>query len=151
MSMSVVVLIARIGLVLLLYLFLYLVVRAMRRDLRSAGRSAPAAARAPAAAGMPHLLVLAEGHTTYKVGQQFILRNPMLVGRDPSCDIPIEDEFVSGLHLKLRLGANGWQAQDLNSRNGTRLNGIALRGTKPLNSGDVLDMGRVRLRFMSDQ
>ena len=147
MSISVVVLIARIGLVLLLYLFLYMVVRAMRRDLRGAAVAAPNAPSGRAPTETPRLVVLAEGHTPYQVGQQFTLRNPTLLGRDPACDIPIEDEFVSAQHLKLLLGTSGWQAQDLNSRNGTRLNGLALRGTMPLNSGDVLDMGRVRLRF----
>jgi len=148
MSISVVVLIARIGLVLLVYLFLYLVVRALRRDLRGATVAPPKAPAGQAIAGTPRLVVLAEGHTTYQVGQQFPLRNPTLLGRDPACDIPIEDEFVSAQHLKIVLGANGWQAQDLNSRNGTRLNGLALRGSMPFNSGDVLDMGRVRLRFL---
>lgn len=148
MSIAVVVLIARIGLVVLLYLFLYLVVRAMRRDLHGAAPSAPAGR---AALETPRLVVLAEGHTPYQVGQQFALHNPTVLGRDPACDIPIEDEFVSGQHLKLVLGANGWQAQDLNSRNGTRLNGLTVRGTMPLNSGDLLDMGRVRLRFMLER
>lgn len=150
MSIAVVVLIARIGLVLLLYLFLFWAVRAMRRDLRGA-MVTTAPGGAGAATDAPRLAVLAGGHTPYQVGQEFPLRNPTLLGRDPACDIPIEDEFVSAQHLKLVLGAGGWQAQDLNSRNGTRLNGIALRGTMPLNGGDVLDMGRVRLRFLLER
>jgi FHA domain-containing protein len=148
-SFAVVVLIARLSLVLVLYLFLLAVVRAVYRDLRSAGT-----ARAPAAparqAGVPQLVVLAAGQTDYQVGQQFRLRNPTLLGRDPASDIPVEDDFVSAQHLRLLPGSGGWLAQDLNSTNGTRINGARLQGTAPLKSGDILDVGRLRLRFVLD-
>jgi pSer/pThr/pTyr-binding forkhead associated (FHA) protein len=44
-------------------------------------------------------------------------------------------------------GPGGWQAQDLNSTNGTRLNNTQLSGSAPLRHGDILDLGRLRLRF----
>lgn len=147
MSFAVVVLIARLALVLILYLFLLVVVRAVYRDLRAAGTSR-APARVPSAAGTPHLVVLAAGQTAYQVGEQFRLRNPTTLGRDPSSDIPVEDDFVSGQHLRLLASGGGWLAQDLNSTNGTRLNGARLQGTVPIKPGDILDVGRLRLRFV---
>ena len=147
MSFSVVVLIARIGLVALLYLFLLWVVRAALRDLRTAGAANAAAAPRPAAPGIPQLVVLAPGNTPYQVGQQFRLRGPTLLGRDPGAEIPVEDDWVSGQHLRLLPDGAGWAAQDLTSTNGTRINGTRLRGTVPLKQGDVLDLGRLRLRF----
>ena len=150
MSFAVVVLIGRIALVLLLYVFLFLVVRGMYRDLRSAGKAVAPPATPRAAPIAPRLIVLMVGQTAYRVGQQFALRNPTMLGRDPKCDIPVEDEFVSAEHLKLLLTNGSWMAQDLNSTNGTRLNGVRLRGTAPLKPGDILDVGRLRLRFTLD-
>jgi len=120
------------------------------RDLRAA-RAAPAPVAPSRAVGVPQLLVLAAGQTGYQVGQQFNLRNPTLLGRDPGSDIPVEDDFVSAQHLRLLAGGSGWLAHDLNSTNGTRINGIRLVGTSPLKPGDILDVGRLRLRFMLDR
>jgi len=150
-SFSVVVLIARIGLVLALYLFLLLIVRAMARDLRRAARPA-AAARSRQQPDVPaQLVVLAQGKTSYQVGQRFALRSQMVLGRDGGCDIPVEDDFVSTQHLKLVLTNGVWLAHDMNSTNGTRINGSRLRGTAPLKAGDLLDLGRLQLRFTVDR
>lgn len=147
MSFAVVVLLARIALVLALYGFLFLVVRAMYRDLRGVARVAGAAPMPRAMPAIPHLVVLAAGQTGYRVGQRFPLRNPMVLGREQTCDLPVEDEFVSAQHLKLAFENGRWMAHDLRSTNGTRLNGARLRGSAALKPGDVLDLGRLRLRF----
>jgi len=143
---DVIVLAVRLALVLLLYLFLFSVVRGMRRDLRSVGGGTADTAYHPVTAS-PRLMVLAVGQTLYTVGQQFSVRSPMLLGRDSACDIPVEDEFVSGQHLKLASRGAQWLAEDLGSTNGTRLNGTRLNGSAALKHGDILDLGRLRLRF----
>jgi hypothetical protein len=146
-SFAVVDLVARLSLVVVLYLFLAFVVRALYRDLRSAGQGTSDDAATPRSIGIPQLMVLASGKTAYVPGQVFRLRSPTLLGRDPSCDIPVEDDFVSGQHLRLHQGTAGWQAQDLNSTNGTRQNNTRLIGSSPLKHGDILDLGRFRVRF----
>ncbi len=146
MSFAIVVLVARLALVAMLYLFLYLVVRVLYRDLRAAGQ--PTVARDPIrTTGVPHLIVLASGETKQATGKMLRLRSPTLLGRDPSCDIPVEDDWVSGQHLRILQTTSGWQAQDLNSTNGTRINDVRIRGTVVLKHGDVLDLGRFRVRF----
>jgi FHA domain-containing protein len=152
-SFAVVVLIFRIALVVLLYLFLAQVVRMVYRDLRAATSAPGPALAAPAAAGRrpAQLVVLAPGKTTFQVGQEFRLRNPTQLGRDPANDISVDDDFVSAHHLRLLSGPSGWMAQDLNATNGTRLNGTRLRGVMPLKSGDILDVGRLKLRFVVDR
>jgi hypothetical protein len=154
-SFAVVVLIFRIALVVLLYLFLAQVVRMVYRDLRataaSVGPSFAGPTAAPRVGAIAQLVVLAAGKTTFQVGQEFRLRNPTLIGRDPATDISLDDDFVSGQHLRLLSGPTGWVAQDLNATNGTRLNGTRLTGTAPLKSGDILDIGRLKLRFVLDR
>lgn len=144
---DVVVLAVRLALLLLLYLFLFSAVRGMYRDLRGAGGAVPATVAARPAAVVPRLMVLAVGQTAYQVGQQFQVRSPMVLGRDPGCEIPVEDEFVSGQHLKLFSRGGQWLAEDLSSTNGSTLNGSRLRGSATLKQGDILDLGRLRLRF----
>jgi pSer/pThr/pTyr-binding forkhead associated (FHA) protein len=152
-SFAVVVLIFRIALVVLLYLFLAQVVRMVYRDLRATAGGPSFAGPTPAArvGAVAQLVVLAAGKTAFPVGQEFRLRNPTLVGRDPANDISVDDDFVSGQHLRLLNGPTGWVAQDLNATNGTRLNGTRLTGTAPLKSGDILDIGRLKLRFVLDR
>ena len=154
MSFAVVVLIFRIILVALLYLFLAQVVRLIYRDLRAASSapSAPVSGAVPAArpGAVAQLVVLVAGPGNLQVGQQIRLRNPTLLGRDPASDIKVDDDFVSAQHLRLLHGPSGWAAQDLNATNGTRLNGTRLQGTAPLKPGDILDVGRLKLRFVLD-
>jgi len=145
-SFAVVVLVARLALVGVIYVFLFVVVRSLYRDLRSAGQ--PAVARKPVrTTGIPHLTVLTAGKTKYAPGKMLRVRSPLVLGRDATCDITIEDEWVSGQHLRIVQTHLGWQAQDLNSTNGTRINNVRLRGTVVLKHGDVLDLGRFRARF----
>ena len=155
MSFAVVVLIFRIALVVLLYLFLAQVVRMVYRDLRATAAAAGPSFSGPAppvrVGAVAQLVVLASGQTTFQVGQEFRLRNPTLVGRDSANDISVDDDFVSAQHLRLLSGPAGWAAQDLNATNGTRLNGTRVRGTAPLKSGDILDVGRLKLRFVLDR
>jgi len=152
-SFAVVVLLFRIALVVLLYLFLAQVVRMVYRDLRAAAAAPGPSFSPPVHAGraVVKLVVLAAGKTAFQVGQEFRIRNPTLLGRDPADDISVDDDFVSAQHLRLLSGPSGWLAQDLNATNGTRLNGTRLQGAVPLKSGDILDIGRLKLRFVVDR
>ncbi|WP_433733772.1 FHA domain-containing protein [Nocardia sp. CA-129566] len=41
------------------------------------------------------------------------------VGRDPAADVVVNDPRVSSIHAVLELGADGWEIEDVGSRNGT--------------------------------
>jgi pilus assembly protein CpaF len=70
-----------------------------------------------------------------------------LVGRGEHCDLRIEDEAVSTDHLEITRRGSTLLATDLDSRNGTLLNGARLEGTRRLRNGDVLLAGSVRLEL----
>ncbi|MGN0802964.1 MAG: FHA domain-containing protein [Candidatus Faecivicinus sp.] len=70
----------------------------------------------------------------------------IIVGRLESCDLPIGDETVSGRHMKILREVDGLYVRDLNSQNGTRVNGEPLQSERPLRSGDVLTIGRTTLK-----
>jgi DNA-binding NtrC family response regulator len=46
-----------------------------------------------------------------------------MVGRDPGCQIVLKDEFVSSRHARIEKRTGGYVLRDLQSRNGTYLNG----------------------------
>ncbi len=50
-------------------------------------------------------------------------KEELLVGRRPKCDIRLDFENVSGKHCQLRYIRGVWHIRDLNSTNGTTLNG----------------------------
>jgi len=46
-----------------------------------------------------------------------------VLGSDPTCDVPVDDPFVSARHLRLETRDGRWQAVDLGSTNGTFVGG----------------------------
>jgi serine phosphatase RsbU (regulator of sigma subunit)/pSer/pThr/pTyr-binding forkhead associated (FHA) protein len=59
-----------------------------------------------------------------QVEQLHTLKNtPVIIGRHPECDIQIDDASVSRHHARITLDGGHFYLQDLNSRNGTLLNG----------------------------
>ncbi|WP_405469304.1 FHA domain-containing protein [Streptomyces canus] len=70
-----------------------------------------------------------------------------VLGRDPGCDIRIDDPYVSGRHAILsRSGANV-VLEDLGSANGTSVNDRPLAAPQTLHDGDVLTLGSVSIRY----
>jgi pSer/pThr/pTyr-binding forkhead associated (FHA) protein len=63
------------------------------------------------------------------------------IGRDASCDLAIADMTVSRRHATLERTADGWLLSDLESTNGTRVNGWRVRGKVPVKAGDVVSFG----------
>lgn len=52
---------------------------------------------------------------------------PVIVGRAADCTLSLDDPSLSGHHLELRRGAQGWTVRDLGSSNGTSLAGEPLQ------------------------
>lgn len=63
------------------------------------------------------------------------------IGRTPKADVPTGDTFMSGAHFAVECDANGCRLRDLNSRNGTKLNG-ELVTEAVLKNGDQIHAGR---------
>ncbi len=73
------------------------------------------------------------------------------IGQSSSNDIPLPfDPTVSRLHAVLENLPSGWCISDLNSRNGTFLNGERIWGEQPLRPGDEVRVGQTTLVFRVD-
>ena len=89
----------------------------------------------------PHLLVIKEGPSAGKI---YPLEGvDILIGREASSTIQIDSPGVSRKHARLTYQNNQYLLQDLDSSNGTFLNGEQIVKTWPLNNGDIISIGRM--------
>ncbi|MFA6955226.1 MAG: DUF4388 domain-containing protein [Thermoanaerobaculia bacterium] len=68
------------------------------------------------------------------------------IGREPGNGIQVPDSSVSGLHAKIRKTSDGYLLEDINSRNGTYVNGERIQ-SRLLKSDDKIRLGKVHLVF----
>ena len=68
------------------------------------------------------------------------------IGRSKENQIEIDDISSSRSHCRLSRIPGGWSIEDLQSRNGTLVNGILIR-KKELQPGDCIEIGKTRLYF----
>jgi len=62
-------------------------------------------------------------------------------GRDATNDVVIDADSISRRHAVFEWDGSRWRVRDLNSKNGTSLNGKRVRPDGPLKPGDVLRFG----------
>jgi len=71
------------------------------------------------------------------------------VGRRPYNDVVIDNLAVSGEHAVLQMSGGDVILEDLNSTNGTYLNGKAVK-KQQLQSGDTIEIGKYKIKFVGD-
>ena len=72
------------------------------------------------------------------------LPTPVTIGREDDNDIQLNDDRVSRFHAKLQVDSGKIILTDLDSTNGTRVNGHPIQ-MRVLQAGDVLSIGRCLL------
>src|SRR6266568_4072590 len=99
----------------------------------------------PQPADLNGVLVICDGEMA---GQSFVLERPVMsIGRGSECDIAINDASISRRHAQILRQSNGHYAQDLASRNGSKVNDEPLLAPKLLQPGDIICLGSVRLEY----
>jgi ABC-type multidrug transport system ATPase subunit/pSer/pThr/pTyr-binding forkhead associated (FHA) protein len=81
-------------------------------------------------------------------GLRFALADhEIILGRDPHCDVPVQDERVSWRHLRIELANGVPLLTDLGSRNGTYLDGTKV-ASEPvaITRESILQLGSIRAR-----
>jgi pSer/pThr/pTyr-binding forkhead associated (FHA) protein len=130
----------------LVYLFLWAVVRTVLRELRTPALATDAGAAAVAptpgrgrvrGGGRLHVVEPPE-----RRGEDIELDEEITVGRGGGCALLLaDDHFVSTLHARVfRRGSDVW-VEDLESRNGTFVNGKAITRPVRLKRGDRVQFG----------
>ena len=160
-------LILRIGFLVLLWLFVFAIVYALRSDLfgapvrklQSTDQRAGAAAAAQvdtqpvppapitpsggalpsAGAAEPTQLIITSGGSA---GTSLPLEGQTItIGRSNDSSLMILDEYTSTYHAKLFRNGSQWMITDLDSTNGTKVNGSKITGTVPLTAFTPVTIG----------
>ena len=100
------------------------------------------------ATGKPLLVGLRVLHDGEIAEERRILIPAITIGRGAEATLRFEEgDLLSRLHVQLSAVVGEVFVQDLQSRNGTYLNGNPLRGRCPLETGDVLKLGELTLEI----
>lgn len=157
-------LIGQILVVALIYVFVWRVMRTAGRDLggqylAAGGRAgatatgasddstiipATDAAAARRAAGLAEPRIVVSSSDTLREGVPYTLERGLTLGRAGDNDIVVEDSTVSSHHARLVPPAT---LVDLDSTNGTLVNGRPLRGRTQLRPGDQFQLGGTTFRY----
>lgn len=81
-------------------------------------------------------------------GKIFRVERPLVhLGRAEDNQIQFPDRSVSRRHCRIRLHDDDWWIEDLDTTNGTMLNGAPVGEAERLAGGDVVQIGLSRFRF----
>ncbi len=131
---DVILLIARLLLVVLLYIFLFAIMRTGIGLVQGTNKKL-------------HSWGLAVEHGPKELrGVAITVRGPVIVGRSPGADIVIGSEYVSGRHARFSLMGQNLFIEDLGSANGTLVNGKLIKEPCALKNKDVVNVGDVAIR-----
>ncbi|MHB8586896.1 MAG: FHA domain-containing protein [Thermoplasmatota archaeon] len=100
--------------------------------------------------GAPELLVVSGLRPGLRRDLARSMSLPAIIGRQPDAQVVLDwDRKVSNRHAQVAQNGGIFEITDLFSTNGTRLNGVLLRGGQPvpLRPGDLIQMGRTLLLF----
>ncbi len=93
---------------------------------------------------MPRLVILSEG-LTGKAHELKVERTT--IGRVEDNAFPIPEASVSSHHCEILLRGSDVVLRDLNSTNGTFINGQQLTGEAVIKSGQIIRLGQVEMRL----
>ena len=132
----------------LLFLFLWAVVRVVIRELREPAL-APTGTGPAAPAAKPKKSAAPKSFATLRVlapesrrGELVPIDNEITVGRGGGCALVLaDDQYASTVHARVFKRGNDLLVDDLESRNGTFVNGKRISSTTKLRRGDQIQFG----------
>ena len=143
----------KFGFLAVLYLFVLVIARSALKDLRRTVAPAPDATgfhAAPAFAEAPRgpdgWLVVQRGGGL-RQDERFDLIGGLSIGRSKDADVQIDDRYASSLHARVFSREGRFYVEDMNSTNGTLLNGATLQGEAELIDRDTVQIGDTSFRF----
>jgi pSer/pThr/pTyr-binding forkhead associated (FHA) protein len=71
----------------------------------------------------------------------YLKKKDVLIGRNQNCDIKISSQMVSASHARIYMTSRGWALVDLDSHNGTKLNGRFINQPQLIFDEDLITFG----------
>jgi predicted component of type VI protein secretion system len=96
------------------------------------------------------MLLVQEGNSPKS--QWPLVKSSIIIGREPSCDVFIDDRQVSRTHAEIVRSGQGYTLRDLGSKNGTYLNGEPVsQEPRAIRNGDSLGIAFcAKLTFVAE-
>ncbi len=95
---------------------------------------------------MPKMIVSIDGVVIKEVQ---LTKDRTTLGRRPYNDVVIDNLAISGEHAVFQLTGNDVFIEDLNSTNGTYVNGKAAK-KQQLHNGDTVEVGKYKIKFVGE-
>lgn len=95
---------------------------------------------------MPKMIVSIDGVVIKEVQ---LTKDRTTLGRRPYNDIVIDNLAVSGEHSVLQMMGNEVHLEDLNSTNGTYVNGKAVKKQR-LENNDTIEIGKYKIKYINE-
>jgi two-component system cell cycle response regulator len=102
----------------------------------------------PSEAGEACLVVMHAPQRQLLGARAVLARAPVVLGRDPSCDLVLEVDNVSRRHARVREDGERHLLEDLGSTNGTFVGGERVE-TCVLEAGDFVRLGSVLIKYLT--
>ncbi|MFN8530905.1 MAG: FHA domain-containing protein [Anaerolineae bacterium] len=81
--------------------------------------------------------------------QKTLMQDSVILGRGEDCDIVLPERAVSRQHIRIFKEGEDWLVQDLDSKNGTWVNGHKLVGEQKLYDGDEINVAQaINVQFL---
>lgn len=131
--------------IIILYVIIYYALKIMYKDVKNGGKKR----RPPVAKGNYGLEIINSGNAKdLKDGSIIPIRSDLTIGRKDGNSIVLNEQHVSGEHAKILIKNNSLFIEDLNSTNGTYLNGTKINGKKKLSNKDEVKIGNVVFKIL---
>ena len=130
--------------VVIIYLFIYAIIRMIYLDIRTMYRK-----KSGGLADAYLKLINLRHDLDFPVEESYEIGESEIIGRGKGCDISIADKYISLKNSRIFKSSGKFYLEDLDSTNGTYLNGEALEDQAvELLDGDKISVGRVNFLFV---
>ena len=128
--------------IIIIYMFIFSIIRLIYLDIR--GMSSMIVG------GDAYLkLINKKDSIPFKINEHYSIKDHLTLGRRGDNDIIIKDPFISKNHFQILEDEDEYYLEDLNSANGTYLNGEILEDVARLKDGDIIRTGNIEFLFVN--
>ncbi|MBU5437451.1 FHA domain-containing protein [Tissierella sp. MSJ-40] len=128
--------------IIIIYLFIFSIIRLIYLDIRGMGAVS-------LDDGSYLKLINRKDSLPFKIKEHYPIEDTITLGRHGDNDIMIKDPYVSKNHLQIVEDEGEYYLEDLNSANGTYLNGEKVLDVVKLKNGDRIRVGQIEFLFVS--
>lgn len=128
--------------IIIIYLFIFSIIRMIYLDIRGM--------RGVILENASYLkLINRKESLTFKIKEYYTIDDGIRLGRNRDNDIVVRDPFISKRHFQIVKDENKYFLEDLNSANGTTLNGDKVLDIVKLENGDIIRIGQIEFLFVN--